>query len=244
MLGDGLPGEPLVGGHAGGLRTSQMSSRWCGTPRRCAAAELGRADIHARVQLHRVGVDHLAAQRQGQAQRQLGLPGRGRPDDGDHTFWHGSVRPRFLPGGDQVRDAVGAGHAAQPAAHPRASRPRPPAPATRRGPPPSAHRRARGPAGRASGRPRRRAPRLPRRRSPARRGSGAPSVSRARRADASPMASRATRGARSAIAAPSLRQSSADARWSTACSSTCGPLPPALPPRRRSRPGRAATGRR
>ena len=45
--------------------------------------ELAGADVHAAVQLHGVGVDHLAVERAGQPQRQFGLTGRRRPDDRD-----------------------------------------------------------------------------------------------------------------------------------------------------------------
>jgi hypothetical protein len=45
--------------------------------------ELGGADVHAAVDLHRVGVDHLAAQALGEVEGEPGLAGRGRPDDGD-----------------------------------------------------------------------------------------------------------------------------------------------------------------
>ena len=47
------------------------------------AGQLGGADVHAAVDLHRVGVDDLAAEPLGEVERQAGLAGRGRPDDGD-----------------------------------------------------------------------------------------------------------------------------------------------------------------
>ena len=57
-------------------------------PRRSVGRELGRADVHAAVQLHGVGVDDLGraavgAQRLGEVERQRGLAGAGRADDRD-----------------------------------------------------------------------------------------------------------------------------------------------------------------
>ena len=43
--------------------------------------ELGGADVHAAVELHGVGVDDLAAEALGQVEGEVGLAGRGRPDD-------------------------------------------------------------------------------------------------------------------------------------------------------------------
>ena len=63
--------------------TSQMSSRWCGTPAALLGRELGGADVHAPVELHGVGVDHLAAEALGEGDAQVGLARRGRADDGD-----------------------------------------------------------------------------------------------------------------------------------------------------------------
>ena len=44
---------------------------------------LRRPDVHAAVELHRVGVDHLAAEAPGELDRQRGLAGGRRADDGD-----------------------------------------------------------------------------------------------------------------------------------------------------------------
>ena len=63
--------------------TSQTSSRWCGTPSRSASVQLGGADVHAAVELHRVGVDHLAAEPLGERDAEVGLADGGRADDGD-----------------------------------------------------------------------------------------------------------------------------------------------------------------
>ena len=87
-----------------GSRTCQRSSRWCGTPPRSASVGLGRADVHAAVELHRVGVDHLAAEPLRQRDGQRGLARRGRPDDGDHRRRGPS---RQVPVGDEVADAEG-----------------------------------------------------------------------------------------------------------------------------------------
>ena len=52
-------------------------------PRRSRLGQLRRADVHAAVDLHRVGVDDLAAEPLGEVERELGLArGRGA-DDGD-----------------------------------------------------------------------------------------------------------------------------------------------------------------
>jgi MOSC domain-containing protein YiiM len=49
---------------------------------------LGGADVHALVELHRVGVHDLAAQRTGQLDGQPGLPGGGRPHHRDDVRAH------------------------------------------------------------------------------------------------------------------------------------------------------------
>ena len=50
---------------------------------------LGGADIHALVELHRVGVDDLAAEHLGQRDGQAGLAGGGRAHHGDDVRAHG-----------------------------------------------------------------------------------------------------------------------------------------------------------
>jgi hypothetical protein len=42
------------------------------------------ADVHALVELHGIGVDHLAVQTERQLDGQVGLARRGRAHDGDH----------------------------------------------------------------------------------------------------------------------------------------------------------------
>jgi hypothetical protein len=46
--------------------------------------ELGRADVHPAVELHRVGVDHLAAELVRERDAEIRFAGRGRADHGDH----------------------------------------------------------------------------------------------------------------------------------------------------------------
>ena len=55
-----------------------------------AHRDLGGADVHAAVELHRVGVHDLGAapaldKRGGEIERKSGLAGAGRPDDGDEA---------------------------------------------------------------------------------------------------------------------------------------------------------------
>lgn len=45
--------------------------------------QLGGTDVHPPVELHRVGVDDLAAQALGQMDAEIGLSRRGGTDDGD-----------------------------------------------------------------------------------------------------------------------------------------------------------------
>ena len=55
-------------------------------PRRSSTGSLAVPDVHAAVELHRVGVDDLAAQRLGEVEREVGLAHRRRADhrhDGD-----------------------------------------------------------------------------------------------------------------------------------------------------------------
>lgn len=63
--------------------------------------EFRRADVHPSIQLHRICVDHLAADPLGYLDGEIGLPGRGRSDDGQHA-------PTRLP--NLVRDAPRSAH--------------------------------------------------------------------------------------------------------------------------------------
>ena len=74
--------QPWNSATVAGSRTVRVSSRWCGMPRRAASRQLGGADVHAAVDLHRVGVDDLAVEPLGEVEREAGLARRGGPDDG------------------------------------------------------------------------------------------------------------------------------------------------------------------
>ena len=166
-----------------------MSSTWCGTPVPLGRGELGGADVHAPVELHRVGVDHLAAQgvRQGEAQRRLA--GRGRPDHRDDrtgrrpVAGHASSTPR----GSRRRRAR-RGSSSSPRQSPPAARTAPASTCQAPGRRPSARAASAGSRpSRASGVRRRPGPRRPRRRTRAARGSSYPGAFSARQADPSPM---------------------------------------------------------
>ena len=58
--------------------------------------QLGRADVHAAVDLHRVGVDDLAAEALGQVEAQAGLARCGGADEGDDRLGHGPIVPARL----------------------------------------------------------------------------------------------------------------------------------------------------
>jgi hypothetical protein len=87
-LVDRGPGELGVVGHVRGLghrpdveqvmRDAQPGGFWL----------LGGADVHALVELHRVGVHDLAAEGAGQLDGQPGLPGGSRPHHGDDVRAH------------------------------------------------------------------------------------------------------------------------------------------------------------
>ena len=51
--------------------------------------QLGRPDVHSGVELHRVGVDHLAAEALGQGDGEIGFACGGRPDHGHDLFGAG-----------------------------------------------------------------------------------------------------------------------------------------------------------
>ena len=70
------------------------SSRWCATPPRSSGGQLRRADVHAGVELHRVGVDDLAVQALRERHGEVGLAGRCRSDDRDDPRRTGSAASR------------------------------------------------------------------------------------------------------------------------------------------------------
>ena len=72
-LGDGVPGHPLVFGHVRGVPHVPHVEQMMRDALALGDGELGRADVHAPVQLHGVGVDDLAAELTGQPQREIGL---------------------------------------------------------------------------------------------------------------------------------------------------------------------------
>ena len=77
-------------------------------PRRSARRKLRGADVHAAVDLHRVGVDDLAAEPLCQVQRELGLARRRRADDRDdrRLSWSESVAKGRIGYVDQMSDAA------------------------------------------------------------------------------------------------------------------------------------------
>ncbi len=77
------PGVPLVGGDRGGLGHVEHVEQVVRHALPLGLGHLGGADVHPPVQLHGVGVDHLAAAAQGQPHRQVGLSGGGGADDRD-----------------------------------------------------------------------------------------------------------------------------------------------------------------
>ena len=93
VIDDGA-GQPLVVGHVGGLADVpdvQQVVRYAPPFRR---GELGGPDVHAPVELHRVGVDHLTAEGERQADRERRLARRGRAHHGDDLA--GAGRPAWL----------------------------------------------------------------------------------------------------------------------------------------------------
>jgi hypothetical protein len=81
-------GQLLVAGHVRGPGHRPDVEQ---VVRHAAAAGfglLGGADVHALVELHRIGVHDLAVQGAGQRDAQAGLAGGGRPHDGDDVRAH------------------------------------------------------------------------------------------------------------------------------------------------------------
>jgi MOSC domain-containing protein YiiM len=86
-------GQFLVVGHVRGLGHRPDVEQVVRYPLPRGFRLLGRADVHARVELHRVGVHDLAAQRAGQRDAQPGLAGGGRPDHRDDVRAHAPSVP-------------------------------------------------------------------------------------------------------------------------------------------------------
>jgi hypothetical protein len=82
--GDGLdrgPRDPLVLGDTRRFGHIPEVQRVVRHALPLLRAQLGGPDVHAAVELHRVGVDDLAAQTVGQGEAEGGLAGRRGPDD-------------------------------------------------------------------------------------------------------------------------------------------------------------------
>jgi hypothetical protein len=90
------PGHPLVLGHARGLGHVPEVERVVRHALALFGAQLGGPDVHAAVELHRVGVDDLAAEAVGQGEAERGLPGRRRAHNGHHEG------PLDRPGGSHM----------------------------------------------------------------------------------------------------------------------------------------------
>lgn len=77
------PGEPLVLGDAGGLGDVPDVQEVVRNAVALRESQLRRADVHAPVELHGVGVDHFTTELLGEEHSQVGLSGGGGTDDGD-----------------------------------------------------------------------------------------------------------------------------------------------------------------
>jgi hypothetical protein len=75
--------ESLVLGDARRLRHVPDVEEVVGDPAAFLVRQLGGADVHPAVELHRVRVDHLTAETRGQVDAEIGLSGRGGTHDGD-----------------------------------------------------------------------------------------------------------------------------------------------------------------
>src|SRR6478609_3314999 len=82
--GDVGAGCRLVAGDAGLLGHVEDVELVVGDAAPLGGGQLGRADVHAAVELHGVGVDDLTTEPRGEVEGQVGLARRRRPDDGDH----------------------------------------------------------------------------------------------------------------------------------------------------------------
>jgi hypothetical protein len=81
-------GQLLVVGHARGAGDRPDAEQVVRHALPGGLGLLGGADVHALVELHGVGVHHLAVQGAGQGDGEPGLAGGGRPDHGDDMRAH------------------------------------------------------------------------------------------------------------------------------------------------------------
>jgi hypothetical protein len=80
---DGGPGQALITGHVGGLPDVPDVQHVVRYAVPVVRRELGGPDVHAPVNLHRVGIDHLTAESQGQRDRECRFACRSRAHHGD-----------------------------------------------------------------------------------------------------------------------------------------------------------------
>ena len=83
-LGDERPGPLLERRDVGALGDVEQVEQVVRDAPALVDGHLRGADVHPGVQLHGVGVDHLTAETLGQVERQPGLAGRRRTDDGHY----------------------------------------------------------------------------------------------------------------------------------------------------------------
>jgi hypothetical protein len=114
-------GQLLVVGHVGGLGHRPDVEQVVGDAAPGGLGFLGGADVHALVELHRVGVHDLAVEGAGQFDGEAGLAGGGRADHRDDVRPHAPqcawvlMRPgrgariavRRVPGDVDPRDGAG-----------------------------------------------------------------------------------------------------------------------------------------
>ena len=84
--------QPLELRHRGRLGHVEHVEQVVGDAATLGERQLRRTDVHAAVDLHRVGVHDLAAQPLGEVEGERALARRGRPDDGDHRATGCSAR--------------------------------------------------------------------------------------------------------------------------------------------------------
>ena len=80
---DDLPAQLLVRRRGGGDRHRPDVEQVVHDAATLVRRQLGRADVHAAVELHGVGVDDLAADGPGERDAEVGLARRRRADDGE-----------------------------------------------------------------------------------------------------------------------------------------------------------------